>query len=191
MSVSYDFFFFLRKYLTWFDYFLQRKVPITSLSQNSSFILWYRILFSFLASSSFWVVSKSRIYQMPCLLSKKTSADIPTGVFFLLFKASVVICTRKPLSISSVWSAGLQNTSRIISLLILFYLILPERKICNVILCAEGKRNFKSQLSPGFPCGTESLNAQKRGNSKARKNISSDKAGKMATCHFLLNIPHT
>lgn len=106
---------------------------------------------------------------MPCLLSKKTSADIPTGVFFLLFKASVVICTRKPLSISSVWSAGLQNTSRIISLLILFYLILPERKICNVILCAEGKRNFKSQLSPGFPCGTESLNAPKRGNSKARK----------------------
>lgn len=126
-----------------------------SLSQNSSFILWCRILFSFLASSSFRVVSKSRIYQMPCLLSKKTSADILTGVFFLLVKASVVICTWKPLSISSVWSAGLQNTSRIISLLILFYLILPERKICNVILCAKGKRNFKSQLSPGFPCETE------------------------------------
>lgn len=44
------------------------KFPITSLSQNSSFIIWSRILFSSPASSSFWGVSKSRIYQMPCLL---------------------------------------------------------------------------------------------------------------------------
>ena len=30
------------------------------------------------------------------------------------------------------------------------------------ILCAEGKRIFKSQAPPGFPRGAEILNAQKR-----------------------------
>lgn len=116
---------------------------------------------------------------MPCLLWNKPSADIPTGVFSLLFKASFVICIRKPLSISSVWSVGLQNTSRIISLLILFYLILPKRKICNVHSLCRREKNFLSHSCHlGFPCATENLNAQKRGNSKANKNISLTKQRK-------------
>ena len=110
--------------------------------------------------------------------------------FSLLFKASFVICVRKPLSISSVWSVGLQNTSRIISLLILFYLILPERKICNVHSLYRREKNFLSHSRHlGFHVLLKVWMLKREGTQRPIKHIFFNKTAKRSLVIFSWKFP--
>lgn len=138
------------------------------------------MLFFVLASSSFVVVSKSKVYQMTCVcvsflffslfpFQNKTATDIPTGAFSPFFKGSFVTCLWKPLptSLSVCWSAEYLKTITSKSL----YLTLPGRRIGSVHSPCRREKFPHCSCHLGFQrflC-TKTLNGPEGRSSKAKK----------------------